>query len=270
MQQLEMHLLFFLLLFLLPHEAFSTAAAAAGGCNRRCGGAIVRYPFGFSSGCHIQLSCNAANSTSFLKNTTGGMVPILSFNSTASTFRVPLRPSCSRSVSDAKKSLSGANYAVSSHTGLLVTGSCGAANSSCNVPAEILSRILRLRTVQCGNTTVTCIASTPPNATTAAIGVDPFLKLNVRNASCGHVLTAAVYGDTQEGTVSVEFGVAELVWWLNGTCTGGGSKQCVENATCHDVKTPSGASGYRCACEVGMDGDGFAAGDGCYRAGECF
>jgi hypothetical protein len=77
------------------------------------------------------------------------------------------------------------------------------------------------------------------------------------------MLTSALYAETAEGTASLEFGVAELGWWLNGTCAGG-SERCVADATCSNVATPSGTEGHRCACVAGMGGDGFSAGEGCY------
>jgi hypothetical protein len=75
------------------------------------------------------------------------------------------------------------------------------------------------------------------------------------------VLTSELVAETAEGTTSLEFGMAELGWWLNGTCAAAG-KPCAANATCTDVKTPTGEPGHRCACVAGMDGDG------CYLKGE--
>ncbi|KAM0906971.1 hypothetical protein ACQ4PT_016423 [Festuca glaucescens] len=77
------------------------------------------------------------------------------------------------------------------------------------------------------------------------------------------MLTSALLAETADGTPSLEFGVAELGWWLNGTCAGG-REPCAANATCTDVRTPSRTEGHRCACVAGMDGDGFSTGDGCY------
>jgi hypothetical protein len=100
-------------------------------------------------------------------------------------------------------------------------------------------------------------------------------------AGCQDALTSAVYAYTPQGVPSIEFGIAEMGWWLNGSCnnsgggngTGTGGGQCALNATCQDVQTPSGAWGHRCACADGMYGDGFAAGDGCHydgaTSGEC-
>jgi hypothetical protein len=125
------------------------------------------------------------------------------------------------------------------------------------------------------------VASTPAAANgtagqAAARGQQGQQFLNwtiVRDAGCEDVLTATtLVGDTRAGAggvPSLEFGVAELGWWLDGTCAAGGSHRCAANATCQDVETPSGAWGHRCACRDGTTGDGFAAGEGCrYRAGE--
>ncbi|CAL4891104.1 unnamed protein product [Urochloa decumbens] len=136
-----------------------------------------------------------------------------------------------------------------------------------------------LHTAQCGggagaggNGTVawTCFSSTPPDPSSAAAarGQGQFMMLeNVDAAGCEDVLTAAVYGDTPAGVPSVEFGVAEMGWWVNGSCAdaaAASSGRCAVNSTCHDVETPSGAWGHRCACPDGMTGDGYAVGDGCY------
>ncbi|EMS50842.1 hypothetical protein TRIUR3_07460 [Triticum urartu] len=187
-------------------------------------------------------------------------------------------------VPDAKKALSGANYGVSSHTGLFLRGGCREINASgaeCSVPASVMSRLLR--TAQCvGNdTSVTCFASSPMNSTAVAAPAPapaPALKSAYPNQflrwekveafRCGDALTAALYGDT-DTVLSLEFGVAELGWWVNGTCAGSG-ELCAANATCTDVDTPSGKKGHRCACQAGMNGDGFLAGDGCHYLGQKF
>jgi hypothetical protein len=96
-------------------------------------------------------------------------------------------------------------------------------------------------------------------------------------AGCQDALTSPVYSYTAQGVPSIEFGIAEMGWWLNGSCNSGGGNgtggQCAMNATCQDVQTPSGAWGHRCTCADGMSGDAFAAGEGCHydgaTSGEC-
>uniref|UniRef100_A0A453JQ41 Wall-associated receptor kinase galacturonan-binding domain-containing protein n=1 Tax=Aegilops tauschii subsp. strangulata TaxID=200361 RepID=A0A453JQ41_AEGTS len=273
------HFFLFLLLlvFLLPHETSYSAAAASGGgdrCSRRCGGATVPYPLGFSPGCPIALWCDASISTPILPyiGENGTTYRVIAFNSTISTVVVGLSPSCSRSVPEARRVLSGGNYGVSSRTGLFLRGGCGGVNASagagCSVPVDVMSRLLR--TAQCvgiSNDTspaaVACVASRPANST-AAVNEQFLLWEKVEKQKCDEVLTSTVFVLTPEGTATLEFGVAELGWWLNGTCGTGGGERCAANATCTDVQTPNGELGHRCECVAGMEGDGFLAGDGCY------
>ncbi|KAE8803936.1 L-type lectin-domain containing receptor kinase IX.1 [Hordeum vulgare] len=265
-----------LLIFLLPDETSYSAAAASGGggqCIRRCGGATVPYPFGFSPGCPIALSCDASTSMPILpyigENDT--MYSVIAFNFTTSTVVVGLPPSCSRSVPEARRELSGGNYAVSSRTSLFLRGGCSGFNASagvgCSVPVDVTSRLLRTaRCVDLGlgnDTALSCVASTVANSTVH----DQFLRWEtVEMQKCDGVLTSTVFVLTAEGAASLEFSVAELGWWLNGTCGAGTGERCAANATCTDVQTPSGEMGHRCACMAGMAGDGFMAGDGCYLA----
>ncbi|KAK1626589.1 hypothetical protein QYE76_000904 [Lolium multiflorum] len=275
------HLFFFssliLLVCFLTHETFASTTetsssavdAGFGGCARRCGATPVPYPFGFTIGCPITLSCYFNTVTLSLPS--GGdnrtSYSILTFNSTNSTIIVALSPTCSPSIPGARRALSGTNYGVSPRTGLILCGGCPETNSaSCAVPVDDMSW---LRTVQCGRNNesssvpdgaavakgVACIPTKSPNA---SAGV--FVKWDkTENTTCDDFLTSALF---EKGTASMDLGVAELGWWVNGTC-GGASEPCAANATCYNVRTPSGTEGHRCACVAGMDGDGFSAGDGC-------
>ncbi|CAL5092644.1 unnamed protein product [Urochloa decumbens] len=274
----------FLFLF-LPHAAFFSATAA-GRCVRQCGSTLTPYPFGFSGDCPILLACNATASTAALllpHNSTAAAppYPIISFNSTASTFVVSVDPSCNRTFAEAVAALASAGagaaagYGASYRTALFLSGdNCGRGappGSAVTFSCSISSQFMALH-AQCsgggsgGASSSSCVASTTNlNASTAA---GPFMDWNkVRAAGCEDALTAAVYyGDTLAGTPSLQFGVAEMGWWLNGTCAGAGAGGvCAANATCQDVETPGGARGHRCACRDGMSGDGFAAGEGCHH-----
>ncbi|KAK3140197.1 hypothetical protein QOZ80_5AG0397430 [Eleusine coracana subsp. coracana] len=262
------------LLLLLPLATFSAGDGGAG-CNRQCGGTVVPYPFGFSGDCPILLMCNTTTSTAFLPHSTPALpYPVLAFNSTASTFLTSIPPSCNRPVRDASASLAGtfrggaAGYAITSRTSLFLRGgrACRApptpTDFNCTVPAELLTGLLR--TSQCGGnetSLTTCVAAAP--SVVAASGQGRFMRWErVNESRCDDMLTATVYGDAQQGMPSLQFGVAELGWWLNGMCAD--AALCAADATCHDVDMPSGAPGHRCACGEGMNGDGFAAGDGCH------
>nr|BAJ86583.1 predicted protein [Hordeum vulgare subsp. vulgare] len=267
------HFFLSLLIFLLLDETSYSAAAVSGGgdlCSRRCGGATVPYPFGFSPGCPIPLSCDASTSTPILPyiGDNGTRYRVIAFNSTTSTVVVGLPPSCSRSVPEARMELSRGNYDVSSCTSLFLRGGCSGINASagagCSMPVDVLSGLLRTaRCVGNDDTAVACVASAVPNSTVH----DQFLRWEkVEKKRCDDVLASSVFLLTAEGMATVEFGVAELGWWLNETCGAGGVEGCAANATCTNVQTPKGDMGHRCACVAGMAGDGFMAGDGCSLA----
>ncbi|XP_044947185.1 L-type lectin-domain containing receptor kinase IX.1-like [Hordeum vulgare subsp. vulgare] len=258
----------FLLIFFLPHEILSGTTAAAL-CNRRCGGTTVPYPFGFSDGCPIALSCDANTSTPTLPYKGGGSgtsYHVVSFNSTISTVMVGLPPSCNRSVADVRRALSGANYGVSARTMLYIRGCHGASAFSCTMPAGFITSLLDKARCDGSDASVKCVASVAPNAS-VGLAYRQFLRWeNVEKASCDDVLASGVCLDIVDGVLSLANEVAELAWWLNGTCAGGG-EGCAANAMCSDVNTSNGSVGHRCTCAAGMDGDGFLAGDGCYVEG---
>ncbi|KAL6847229.1 hypothetical protein ACP4OV_023082 [Aristida adscensionis] len=248
----------------------SGGSNGGGNCYRRCSGTVVPYPFGFSGDCPILLTCNATSSTTPVllprSSTVAVPYPILGFNSTTSTFVASVAPSCNRSVAEARASLSGAGYGVSSRTGLFLIGGCSRAPapSRCvNVPWDAAESALR--SSQCAgsavgsdNSSLTCTAAS------ASEGQGLFLDwAEVEDIACASVLTAALNGAALRNWPLPEFAVAELEWWLNGTCANATDGPCSEKSTCRDVQTPSGAWGHQCGCTYGFQGDGFAAGDGC-------
>ncbi|KAG8092930.1 hypothetical protein GUJ93_ZPchr0012g21166 [Zizania palustris] len=273
-------LILFVFLSVLARQA---SADDAEGCNRWCGGLTVPYPLGFSGSCPIVLSCDTAstgNSTATAllhpRNATkdDDAYAVGPVNPRNSTFVVSLPLSCNRTVSDGRRWLFGANYGLSSRTGLFLRGNCrNANNTNCNVPVDFMSRMLR--TAKCGanettSSLITCIPSIQPEAKDAAAGLNLFAQWDkAEKLECDELLTSAVYGETPDKVFSVDFSVAELGWWVNGNCTRAGSAagdetgRCADNAECLNVQTPSGGWGHRCSCEDGMSGDGFAAGDGC-------
>ncbi|CAN6334932.1 unnamed protein product [Urochloa humidicola] len=102
------------ILLLTATAATTTASNGSGRCSHWCKRSFAPHPFGFSGDCPILLACNPAIKTPLLPGSTAAAsYPILSFDSSASTFVVAMAPSCKRSVSETKASLSGSGYGVS-------------------------------------------------------------------------------------------------------------------------------------------------------------
>ena len=262
-------------LLLISGTAFPVADGSdgSGGCDRRCGGTVVPYPFGFSAGCPVVLACDASTSTALLPRTTTAAAPypITSFRRPPfSTFLVSVAPSCNRSVGEARASLTGAGYGVSNRTGLFLGGGCrmpGASN--CSVSPSLVASLLRTAGCAGNDTTWACVADLPSYRSPPARGQGWFLNWEHADAAgCRDALTATVYVEPTVGSPSLDFAVVEMNWWVDGTCAdaavGAGAGRCAANAGCDDVQAPSGAWGHQCYCSDGMTGDGFVAGEGCH------
>ncbi|RLN00156.1 wall-associated receptor kinase-like 21 [Panicum miliaceum] len=265
---------FLVVLLLISGTAFPAAAGSdgSGGCDRRCGGTVVPYPFGFSAGCPVVLACDAPTSTALLPRTTAAApYPVRSFRRPPfSTFLVSVAPSCNRSVGEARASLSGAGYGVSNRTGLFLGGGCRTSGASnCSVSPSLAASLLRIASCAGNDTTWACVAEVPSYSSPPARGQGWFFNWEHADAAgCRDVLTATVYGEPTVGSPSLDFDVVEMNWWVNGTCAdaaaGAGAGWCAANAGCDDVLAPSGAWGHQCYCSDGMSGDGFVAGEGCH------
>ncbi|CAN6352317.1 unnamed protein product [Urochloa humidicola] len=273
-------LVVFCLLLGTPFPAAAGGSDGSNGeCARRCGDTIVPYPFGFSGGCPVILSCDASTSTALLPRSTAVAppYPILSFSAVFSTFKVSMASSCNRTVGEARASLTGAGFGVSNRTGLFLAGGCrtpGASN--CSISTSLAASLLRAAGCAAGGgDSWTCVAQPPAYGSAAgARGQGWFLDWgHVDAAGCEDAVTATAYGEpAAAGSPSLDFGVAEMTWWVNGTCAvaaaaAGVAGRCAANAACDDVQTPGGAWGHQCYCPNGMSGDGFAAGEGCHYGG---
>ncbi|GAB2282541.1 hypothetical protein Dimus_017082 [Dionaea muscipula] len=215
-------------------------------CNRWCGSGKsakrVEYPFGFSSGCGIQLNCSE------------NRVQLSGFdvlNLTSENLVLNFTAKCSRSIDTIKK-LFGNSYAPTSRNGLLLQN-CSSASSECVVPVSLLESRFPLQ--DCNSNNLTCYAWS---------GVEGFLTLkNLSSIPCRFVFSSIfVNSSNSSPDVSLEFETVQLGWWLPGN-----SCRCSENASFQNLSTPYGNYGCLCRCSDGFTGDGFASGDGCRRIG---
>ncbi|XP_039779200.1 wall-associated receptor kinase-like 14 isoform X2 [Panicum virgatum] len=246
-----------LLLLLLPWVLLPAHAAAAGNgsCARSCGGLTVRYPFGFSPGCEIQLVCNdqAANGAAWLGARELGL---LVSNVTARALVLTLPPDCSRRLDASVKALFSGNYAPGPQNTLLVSSCNRAARpGNCSVsPATYLNSSSHcFHGANAEN--FSCVSPPLPPRGNRFFNET---KIRALGSECtGLVSAAASYWDAPAPAVLL--GVMELEWWMGGPC------RCAPNANCTPITTPAAGQGFRCECREGFEGDGFAAGTGCRR-----
>lgn len=208
----------------------------------------VPYPFGFSSGCGIELNCS-----------TNGSIKIQGFqvlNITATSIFLDIPATCNRRV-DSIKHLFGRRYGLTIQNSLLLRNcSPQSGVNGCSIPTSFLETRFSLE--RCANTnksdTIRCFSPEAPGK------VEVFNYMELQNTSCRSLYsTIAVDAKSNGSSISLEFQKLELAWWLDG------NHKCHQNATRTEVLLPGGVSGIRCQCHDGFRGDGFEDGLGCER-----
>lgn len=225
-------------------------ANAADHCYRTCGNGKstkhVPYPFGFSPGCAIRLTC--ANAT----------VKIGEFevqNVTADSIFVNLPAKCHRQITSLRP-LFGPNYGMTWQNSLLLQN-CTTHQNGCVIPTSLVEQRFNLKTCGVGSDNITCF-SWPYNENKSA----SFMSFNDLNRTrCNYLFSSLAFNSGGNSGGSLEFQLLELGWGLNGSCN------CSKNADCtRNFTFANGIPGHRCRCQEGFEGDGFVAGDGCRRS----
>ncbi|XP_019195611.1 PREDICTED: wall-associated receptor kinase-like 14 [Ipomoea nil] len=221
-------------------------------CDRFCKSAgyheEVPYPFGFSEGCGIRLNCRDHGDIRI------GDFPVM--NLTSKTILVSVPGNCSRSVENLR-GLNGRNFAVAWWNVILLSN-CVKPLTDCAPPASLVNTRFVKGDCDLKSERVSCYSESR--------GDDDFLdleRLKRRNCSVALSSLAVDFGTGKIPGLSLRFHTAELVWWLEGKC------RCHVNAGCVSVRLPDGRYGFRCKCNDGFVGDGFADGDGCRRGPNC-
>ncbi|CAN1814816.1 Wall-associated receptor kinase-like 14 [Linum perenne] len=247
----------------------AAAAAELTICSQFCGGGgqqRVPYPFGFSSGCPIQLNC-----TEQMGGIHIGEFRVQNFSSEGEIL-VGVPAKCNRPI-ESLSSLFGSNFAPSRRTSLLLQN-CSREPSTggraCEIQTSSIQRGLNI-TGGCDLTSdnLTCFSSENN-------GSEVMSHREVREIPCKFVFSSMAVDDTSgrvdDPVVSLELQRVELEWWLDGTCAVNGSRSCSRLADCKDVKLDHGGGrrqGFRCRCREGLVGDGYNGGGGCRRAPNC-
>ncbi|KAJ9562118.1 hypothetical protein OSB04_007278 [Centaurea solstitialis] len=242
---IKLHNFFTSLLFILP----SIISQNPSNCDRSCPGgefSLAPYPFGFSSGCQIQLNCTS-NGTVFINE-----FPIQEI--THDALLVSLPATCGRAV-DTISHLYGQNYAPTSTNNILMHN-CKEKMENCVIPMTMIRA--QLKTTNCsgfqdgpGDGNVSCYSG---DVTRMFFDYE-----NVTRMGC-RFLFSGVVSEMNGQAMSMDMQVFKLGWWLKGTCG------CSGDADCTRIVSPlDGSDGYRCTCKSGFVGDGYGAGSSCQK-----
>lgn len=214
-------------------------------CNKQCGEHTFQYPFGFSEGCKIRLTCS---------NSQVQLNKFLVQNITNSNILVNLPAKCNRSMQSIAPLFS-ENFAPSVNNSFLVQD-CKKAFGGCVIPA---SNFLgnQFNAASCNNRSgnISCFTKQETRDKVDTMSYEDF-----NNTSCKYLFSAISFGQSKE--IALQFQVVELGWWLQGQYC-----ECSDNATCTHVNLHEGRVGFRCDCDDGFRGDGYSGGTGC-RKGE--
>lgn len=218
-------------------------------CNRSCGKHTVAYPFGFSDGCDIKLNCSINSD----KIEIGGFHVE---NVTSDRMLVSILADCNRSYAEFARLFSD-NFAPTLRNGLLFSG-CKSNVSDFGIP-EVLRYKFEGKT--CDRKNVSCYAIGPDDVGKVFLDYTNVTKRvhcnnwfsSIRVDSNGSANTMS-----RSSSLSLDFEMLELGWWVNGGC------HCNPNATCDKVAY-GGKRGFRCKCKESYSGDGFINGIGCIK-----
>ncbi|XP_058753606.1 wall-associated receptor kinase-like 14 isoform X2 [Vicia villosa] len=221
-------------------------------CKRRCGKQTVNYPFGFSEGCKIELTCSNNDNQIKIGNST-----VQKLNSDSIFISLPAK--CNRSTSFIYP-LFGKNYAPTWNNTFLVQR-CNPSLNGCVIPTSIFAGT-RTDVEGCDSRksdNITCFTQLQRKRKRE----DVLTVNDWKKTGCELLFSAIAVDDSTVDEVPLQFQVVELGWWLEGPCL------CTDDANCTEVRLAGGKQGFRCRCREGLVGDGFVNGTGCQRASHC-
>ncbi|KAL3525745.1 hypothetical protein ACH5RR_014117 [Cinchona calisaya] len=245
--------LFFILIFIVFPASSSLSL-----CDRHCGnGTAVPYPFGFSSGCEIQLNCSES-----------GEIRIGQFkvhNLTEDSILIHLPVDCTRTIQELDQ-LQGDNFAMTRRNGLLFVN-CSGPENTCVIPTALLNSELNMnsRCSDISSKNMSCYSDSNWKSSEFLEynHLKQIIKCDLLLSSFAVALDTSRDNNNNDNSPSLNFQTMELRWWLEGPCN------CGKFANCTTFSIPRGGHGYRCRCNEGFAGNGFYAGGGCKRVSKC-
>lgn len=222
-------------------------------CNRVCKQnnreIIVPYPFGFSHGCKIRLSC--------IKT---GEIRIRGYsvvNLTNDHILINFPAKCNRLFEEIRQLKTQNNYALTWRNGFLLRN-CSENLNDCVISTSMIQSQFNFPRCGSSNRSLSCYSEDNYD------DFNEFMNLSRLEMAGCRVLYSSIMVDydrnsSQRSLVSMGFQSLEFGWWVEGDC------DCDKKAVCKNVSIDNERVGYRCHCNEGYDGDGFVDGDGCRK-----
>ncbi|KAL8257207.1 hypothetical protein R6Q59_029248, partial [Mikania micrantha] len=211
-------------------------------CDRSCPGGQnqVPYPFGFSSGCQIQLNCTSNGAVLI------GEFPVLEINYDSLLVSVPQK--CNHPA-DVLSHLFGKHYAPTNES-IILMNRCTEPPKDCLLGAGL---VLNSKIPNCSiyrGDYISCYLGDTSRM---------FLDYEVISRMGCQLLSGLVARDPGSSSGEpFDYQVLKLGWWLIGTC------DCSGDADCTKIVSPAdGSDGYRCKCNSEFVGDGYKSSSYC-------
>uniref|UniRef100_A0A7N0UC18 Protein kinase domain-containing protein n=1 Tax=Kalanchoe fedtschenkoi TaxID=63787 RepID=A0A7N0UC18_KALFE len=220
-------------------------------CERSCGSgkSAIRlsYPFGFSDGCEIRLNCNSSE-----KRIRIGDFHVKSV--TANNIFVSVTPKCNRPV-EVIEPLFSRNFGLTWKNSLLLQNcSSQAGLGGCVIPTGLVESRFKLDKCDARSDNISCYSEDKRAGMVEEL---------MNHTAFLQVKCTSLFSSVAVNLDFLELNQIELSWWLDGFC------QCHQDANCTLISLLDGTFGYRCSCKDGLHGDGFAAGEGCWKVPHC-
>ncbi|KAL2346355.1 hypothetical protein Fmac_000355 [Flemingia macrophylla] len=239
-----------LTLFLVLWAPTINAQVNSRHCRQTCGSSKpFPYPFGFSSGCGIRLSCTADGAAV-------GELPVKSV--TPDSILLYIKSECNRTF-DAVH-LFTHKYAPTSRN-VLFLANCTRTLLPCSVPEALIHT--SFDSVGCTTSGAGDLNCYYDNITEGFMNYTKYNQIGCKYFMSS--LSSPNLANVSDAPLPLDMNTIHLQWWL-----GGDRCLCSDHADCTLLQSPlDGNPGFRCRCRDGFHGDGFLAGIGCRKASLC-
>lgn len=222
-------------------------------CKPQCGAnTTLQFPFGFSDGCEIQLTCKDNKTVKI------GEFEVKKVTSNNILLHFPA--DCHRHINKSDELIS-PNYAPTNRNNFLIR-KCSQPVNNCSIQAKSFEDRLSINTCKLKDDDDADNDDSDDDVSCYSEKNTSVVNELKKRTKCSVLFTSILINlnkSVDSVVLALEFEVVELEWWLLGNCS------CAKDAKRVNVSIAGGKTGCRCQCKAGLEGDGFSNGGGCRR-----